>query len=173
MIDPASLSPIATIGKPIGYKGDFNVPECEFEFEPEMFVFIMADNLPVPWRITSVRPKGLGFVLHLRGVESDSAASKFTGLQIFVNSDLIEFDDESEEGIVYLSDLIGYSLVDGGVLIGTVDSIDDSTENILFRIITPSGKEILVPATDDFIDDINEDTKTIITSLPQGLIDLN
>ena len=68
--------------------------------------------------------------------------------------------------------LVGYKIYSNKSLIGTVSAVDDTTANILFSIITESGDEILIPATDDFVESIDENKREIIMSLPEGLLEI-
>ena len=72
----------------------------------------------------------------------------------------------------YLEDLIGYTIyeIPENNLIGTIVGYDDSTENFLFEVENSTGAEILIPAADDFIIEINECKKHVIMQLPIGLI---
>lgn len=82
-------------------------------------------------------------------------------------------DTDDDDGNVYLEDLIDYTIVSDHVTVGLVCDIDDSTaDNPLFVVTTATG-EILIPAAADLINDIDNENKTIIMSLPEGLINLN
>ena len=62
----------------------------------------------------------------------------------------------------------GFALYDEKAgLIGNIDSVDESTQNILFQV----GKR-LIPAAEEWITDINHKERTIQMSLPDGLLDL-
>ena len=153
MIDPATLRRIGVFGKPTGYKGDIVLMSDGIaDVGADMFVFVSEDGLPVPWHLTAVRAKGEDYVVHIKDIDSDTDA------------------DESE--LLY-TDLIGYRLLDDGEELGTITDVDDSTENVVFEVECPDGKNILVPAADDFIEEIDTTEKIIRMSLPAGLTDLN
>lgn len=73
------------------------------------------------------------------------------------------------------NDLKGYKLIDfeTGVVIGIIDRIEDSTENLLFLVTDENNEEIYIPATDDFIVEIDDESQEIKMNLPSGLIELN
>ena len=85
-------------------------------------------------------------------------------------ADFIESDGDDD--VFYLEDFIGYTIIDspGNNLIGTIVGFDDSTENFLFEVESQDGTEILIPAADDFIIEIDECKKQVIMQLPIGLI---
>ena len=55
---------------------------------------------------------------------------------------------------------------------GCIIDIDDSTANVLFVISLDNGHQVLIPAVDNFISDIDIDNKIIEFNVPQDLLDL-
>ena len=55
---------------------------------------------------------------------------------------------------------------------GEIHSVDDSTINTLFELVTPEGDDLLIPATDELISDINTEERIIEMNLPEGLLSL-
>ena len=47
-----------------------------------------------------------------------------------------------------------------------------STINTLFELVTPEGDDLLIPATDELISDINAEERIIEMNLPEGLLSL-
>lgn len=144
-------------------------------YEPEagQFIFVAVDGLEVPYRIDSLRPRGSeSCLLTLAGVDTDTVASALAGKTFSVESSLLSVDDDEPADGFYIDDLIGYSLVADGRLIGVVDDYDDSTDNVLFKVLAPDGRVLLVPAVAEMIDDVDPDTHTLVMSLPDGLLDL-
>jgi 16S rRNA processing protein RimM len=77
---------------------------------------------------------------------------------------IVEGNDDSE--------YVGYELIDNikGSL-GKVIRIEEMPASDVFIVIYKE-KEIILPITDDFIEEINETTKIIKYNAPEGLIDL-
>ena len=50
--------------------------------------------------------------------------------------------------------------------------INDLTENVLF-IVEHEGEEIMIPAADDLILDIDDENETILMDLPKGLVNFD
>ena len=70
--------------------------------------------------------------------------------------------------------LVGYTVTDSELgTIGEITDYNDSTDNLLFIVTTPDEKEVYIPVADDFINEIDQDTHTLHTTLPQGIVDLN
>ena len=54
--------------------------------------------------------------------------------------------------------------------IGDIVDIEDSTINVLFVIKKEGEDEILLPAHEDFIDDIDKEQKIMEINIPDGLL---
>ena len=79
---------------------------------------------------------------------------------------------DSDDGGMTMAQIVGFSIVDSHQAVGTITSVDDSTENILFEVLTADNRTILIPAVPEFIKDIDEEKRTITMDLPGGLLDL-
>ena len=84
-------------------------------------------------------------------------------------------DQDFTDDEVYLEELEGYAAViseEGRPEItGTITDFIDSEMNPLFRIES-AGREILIPASGDFIHEIDTATRTVTFCLPSGLLEL-
>ena len=56
-------------------------------------------------------------------------------------------------------------------LLGVISEVDQTTENVLF-VIPTKNDELLIPAGEEYIEDIDHDKKIIYVRLPEGLLDL-
>lgn len=168
MIDSASLRSAGIFGKPVGYKGSICLHTDE-DIVTDSFIFLMPDGLPVPYRVTDVRIKGEDLVVTLKGIDGEKAAANFTGKEVYTDAPPAESDDDT----IYLSDLKGFRLHNTGNELGTITYVDDSTENVLFFVETPDGKEIIVPAAEELMTDIDTKNRILTMDLPEELINLN
>ena len=160
MIDKEKLVEIGKFQKTHALKGELNaildIPE-EYVKDGNPLI-IETDGIPVPYYAESIRGKG-------------------TTSAEFVNSAILVPRDELQDyvGDVMLEDdLEGFKVIDRlEGEIGTLEFIDDTTENELMVVRTPDDEEIYIPLADEFIIDINEERREIHTSLPEGLVSLN
>lgn len=169
------LTEAGVFGKPHGIKGEIaaSIDIDGVEIAPDDFVFARIDGLDVPFRVEAVRYKGAGYLLTLKGIKDEKAAARLSGGPLYMECD-IEDSDDSESDQVYLEDLIGFTVSDRGVSIGVVEDYSEPTpHNPLFVLRRPDGTELLVPASDDLIVDIDFDNNNIDMDLPEGLVDLN
>jgi len=176
MIKKEDILPIGKLIKPHGLRG-----ELSFEFTTDIFDEIEApyficeiECIFVPFFIESYRFKNKNSgLVKFEGVDSDSDAKELSKVNIYLERTLLPagFSDEDLKGIDFYT---GYQITDqNGKIIGEIISIDDSTENILFNVQSGSGGEILIPASDDYILEVDDDGKIIRMDIPEGLLDLN
>ena len=74
------------------------------------------------------------------------------------------------DGRVYLEDLVGLEASVGDAYGGVIEEFIDG-ENPLFKAEI-GGREVWIPAVEEFITDIDEEAHTIEFDLPDGLLDL-
>ena len=68
---------------------------------------------------------------------------------------------------------IGFKMTDeNGKDIGVITDIDDNTQNWLFIVENTKGEEILIPAHEEFISEIDNENKIMKMVLPEGLTEL-
>ena len=174
MIDKEKLVEIGKFQKTHALKGELNaildIPE-EYVKDGNPLI-IETDGIPVPYYAESIRGKGTtSFLIKLEGVDSVEDAAEFVNSAILVPRD--ELQDYVGD-VMLEDDLEGFKVIDRFVgEIGTLEFIDDTTENELMVVRTPDDEEIYIPLADEFIIDINEERREIHTSLPEGLVSLN
>ena len=56
--------------------------------------------------------------------------------------------------------------------IGTITDVENSTVNTLF-IIEHEGNEVLMPAQEEFIKDMNQKERTMLVEMPEGMLNLD
>lgn len=178
MITEQQLMPIGKFLKTHALKGELNMYiDIDSDFISEGYPLVVRlDGIFVPFYVATARPKAtFTMLVRLDGVSSEEEARKFVNHEVYaLRSDLAEFlgcdEEELEEDT---GNLLGYkAFADDGTPIGTVEDIDDSTENVLL-IISRDGDTIYVPAADEFITAVDDDARTVTLSLPEGLVDLN
>lgn len=155
------------ISRKHGYKGEFNIKLESTPKNKELdHLFIEMNGGLVPFFIDHFRMKKEDIaLLKLEGVDSEGAAQKLIGKEVYLP---LEFLDKSQEN--QLRRLIGFKVIDATHgQIGKVNDILDNSAQELFQIIK-GNKEILVPITEEFIQKIADNT--IYLETPEGLIDL-
>ena len=179
MISSSHLHRIGKIVKTHGIGGEL-VAVSDFDnldsvFQPGACLIFSIDGINVPFFIDSCRRRGENSVLvTIDGIDSAEDATELTGKDIFSESLLAAMSEEDTDDIIYLDDLVGFTACNpDGSTLGTIETIDDQTENTLFIIRKPDGNTLYVPAVEDFIEDIDETRQTIVLDIPDELLTLN
>lgn len=174
MIERDSLFPIGYVTKPHGVHGEMSVTlEQDVDLAQVRCICFDMDGLFVPFFIKNCRYRGTSAqLITIDGVENETQATTFTGKQVFLLKDDVEIDSDTDidPDNIYLEDLIGFKLMDSdSTVVGTVNGYDDSTENVLFNVENENGQQLLVPAADDLIINIDINNRNITMNLPTGL----
>lgn len=140
------------------------------------YFVIELDGIFVPFFLEYFRFKsGSSILFKFEDIDSQEQADSFCGQklyfdrQCFTKKEAKEYDEIIDEEM----GLIGYVVIDkrhGGL--GPIVSIDSQTANVLF-IIDHKGEELMVPAAEDLIIEIDDEAKTILMDLPEGLVDID
>lgn len=172
MISPQEIIQVGRTQKPYGIKGEINIIFINAEYAEldSEYCFLMIENIPVPFFIedftfsTDVTAR-----VKFENIIDEKDASKYTNLDVYMPRETVKQLEGSETS--GWSIFIGFKVVGGdGEFIGIISSVDESTINTLF-ILHNGEKEILIPATEDFITAIDEEEKTIDMNLPEGLLE--
>ena len=170
MILPEDVYPIGRLGKAHGVKGEvtFHFDDDVFDRVDADYLILEVDGILVPFFFEEYRFKNdTTAIVKLEGIDTQERARELTGCEVFFPRDLADNDDSDQLSFAFL---IGFTIVDAtsGQAIGQVDSIDDSTANILFCLEDGT----LIPASNDLITSIDTDQRTILMQLPEGLLTL-
>ena len=166
------MEAVAKISKIFGTDGGvllnlYNTFPDGFDRETDP-LFVVVDNLYVPLWCERFEPHGAGGAFAIfADIDSEERVGEFVGRQLFVRSGE-EADDGSDE--FFLEDLIGFG-VETGPGRGRIVDFYDSEANPLFGIEL-DGREVLVPAAEEFIAGIDFERKVIKMVLPEGLTEL-
>lgn len=174
MIKESDVFKIGKFLKPHGVRG-----EIAFAFDNDVFdrvdcpyLICRIDGIFTPFFIEEYRFKGKDTALiTFDGVDSEVKANRFSGVDVYFPRKYYE-DDATEDEIEYSWNFfIGFTVIDKikGQL-GVIEDIDEKTINTLF-LIQDGDMEYIIPATEDFISQIDAKNKILYVELPEGLID--
>lgn len=134
------------------------------EADPE-FLMLRINRIFVPFRLDDWREKNAeAYILTLHDIDTEDKAAALVGTEVWMRrADITEHEGEA----LTMQDLIGFSVIDVNAgPIGIIEDVDESTINTLFLL--DSGA--VIPAHDDFVEDINYGTRQLFLNLPEGLI---
>ena len=164
---------IGRLGKTHGVKGEltFHFTDDVFDRVEADYVFVETEGLLVPFFFDEYRFRNEETALvKFEGIDDATRAAQLTGCDVFFPRELTD----SGDGELTWTEIVGFTIADSisGQTVGEVTGVDLSTINTLFEVVTPEGTSLLVPATDDFIDDIDREQRLITMRLPEGLLEL-
>jgi 16S rRNA processing protein RimM len=170
-IDRKDFLLIGSVSRIHGTKGELKVRVEHAEdivlLSPEKeWAFLEIRNKPVPFFIEAFKPtmEGEG-ILSLRNVNTVEEAEALAGLNI------LGLEKDLSEGGKPGKDLTGFMLVDKELgELGKIKGFEELPGQLLF-MLDYNGKEILIPAVEDFITGINRKKKVVNLDLPEGLLD--
>ena len=174
MIRESDLIEIGKILKPHGVKGEltvlFNKPEYT-DIDTD-FYFLFLDGVHIPFYVEESRINSDSSArVKFEGIDFIEKASTYSDTLLFLSKELIKDEDNENTFSSEWDQFIGYMIFDEqSSMIGTIKEVDSATINVLF-IVTNNNEEFLIPATTDFIINIDFDNKELYMSLPEGLLD--
>ena len=174
MIRKEEVYKIGRIGKPHGVKGEvtFHFVDDVFDRVDADFLILSVDYILVPFYMEEYRFRTDETALvKFCDIDTQEQARELTHCDVFFLRSMT--DDDSDEGLSW-AQITGFSLLNAatGKTVGTIRSVDDSTLNILFEIETPDGNDILVPAHEELIEQVDGQKRQIVVRLPEGLLEL-
>lgn len=104
------------------------------------------------------------FIVKLKDYNNINNVLKFKGKSIYISDEnLIDFEDE-----YYHIDLIGMQVFENSTLIGKLVNIDSYDANDVYTVRT-KDRDILIPAVDEFILNIDVNNNRIDVKLIEGM----
>ena len=171
MIRKEEVYKIGVINKPHGVKG-----EVSFTFTDDIFdrvdcdyLILLMDGILVPFFIEEYRFRSDNSALvKFEDVDTAEKARMFTNVEVFFPMKYVEEQDE----VTSWNYFVGFEVndVNYGIL-GRIVDVDDATINVLFVIEKEDGSEILLPAHEEFILDIDHKKKCVKVDIPEGLLE--
>lgn len=140
-------------------------------FDTDMPLLVTIDGLEVPLYCERFERRGAtGATATFADFDTDRRAQELVGLEFRMA------DDETEDDEFYLEDLIGFAVEaeeagSGKKVSGTLTDYYDSDTNPLFELEI-DGRQVLVPAVEEFLAHIDFEGRRIHLVLPEGLLDL-
>ena len=173
MIKIEDVYRIGLINKPHGVHGEllFTFDDDIFDRMEADYIICMMDGILVPFFFESYRFRSDSTALiKLEGIDTEQQARRMTNVEVFFPKEHVE---ELEDNELTWSYFVGFLIKDVNEgEIGKVIDVDASTINTLF-VVDHNDTEVLIPAQEDFIVDLDRGKRVITMQIPAGLLDLN
>ncbi|HIX27735.1 MAG TPA: ribosome maturation factor RimM [Candidatus Barnesiella excrementigallinarum] len=172
MIEREELIKIGRFNKPHGVKGElsFTFTDDVFDRTDCPYIVCEIEGIFVPFFIEEYRFKNdTTALMKLEDVDDEESARAFSLLDVYFPKSYYRESDEEEAPGDYF---IGFTVIDNEMgELGKITSVDDTTENVLFEV-DHNGRELLIPAVDEFVNEIDEENRRLYMNIPEGLLDL-
>lgn len=156
------------INKTHGVNGELNCNISADTIDMAEYVVLDMEGIFVPFFVSNIRVKSSNSVLlTLEDIEDETEARKLIGKDIYLPIALM-----GEEDMLSYEYFVGFTVVNAQEKIGEISFVDDQTVNILFGITTEEA-DILLPAVEDFIEEVDNENKILYTNYPLELLELN
>lgn len=174
MISDSDVYKIGTLTRTHGIRG-----EVAFQFTDDVwdrvdadYLFLRLDGLLVPFFLEEWRFRSdSAALLKFEDVDDAVAASRLVGADVCFSKELTPSDVDEED--LTWKHFIGFEVFQEEQKLGTVSSVLDQTANVLLVIETPEGKELLIPAHENFILKADYCQRLLLVDIPEELLTLN
>ena len=168
-MDESSLVPVGKVVKTHGVRGALKVRpygETLGEMGAGEKLFFTEDGAQLHLTLVSLRAQKKGWIAEFEEIETFDRAQALTGKEIFIDKDRLP---SLSEGEYYHFQLIGLSVeTKEGELLGTLSAIFETPGNDVY-VVESGEKELLIPAIEDVIREVDLQRKKLIVDLPEGL----
>ena len=167
MIKEDEVYKIGRIGKPHGISGEVTLRFSDDVFDrvDADYLVLMVDGILVPFFIEEYRFRSDEVALvKFEDIDTKDRASELTGCDVFFPRHLADAGDD----VLTWSQIVGYDIVDvlSDKTIGRIEAVDETTINTLLEL----SDGTLIPAADEFIEDIYHEERKLMMRLPEGLV---
>ena len=167
MIKEDEVYKIGRIGKPHGISGEVTLRFSDDVFDrvDADYLVLMVDGILVPFFIEEYRFRSDEVALvKFEAIDTKDRASELTGCDVFFPRHLADAGDD----VLTWSQIVGYDIVDvlSDKTIGRIEAVDETTINTLLEL----SDGTLIPAADEFIEDIDHEERKLMMRLPEGLV---
>ena len=131
-------------------------------------IYIEKNNTQKEYEIEEVKYHKDMVLIKFKGVDTVEQAELLRNAYLTISRDSAE---KLEEGRYYIVDMLGLEVyTDEQVLLGTLDDIFNTGSNDIYVVKDKQGKQILLPAIQDVIKQIDMENRKMIVHLLPGLV---
>ena len=137
-------------------------------FDELKTVYVEKNGNQTEYEIEEVKYHKDMVLIKFKGIDKVEQAEMLRNSYLTVSRESVE---KLEEGRYYIVDLLGLEVyTDEQILLGTLEDIFNTGSNDIYVVKDKQGKQILLPAIQDVIKQIDIENKKIIVHLLPGLI---
>ena len=137
-------------------------------FDELKTVYVEKNGKQTEYEVEEVKYHKDMVLIKFKGIDKVEQAEMLRNSYLTVSRNSVE---KLEEGRYYIVDLLGLEVyTDEQVLLGTLEDIFNTGSNDIYVVKDKQGKQILLPAIQDVVKQIDIENKKIIVHLLPGLI---
>jgi 16S rRNA processing protein RimM len=165
---------LGKIKKTSGYQGNlvffFDVDDIS-HYKGLEAVFVELHGELIPFAISHISfKKDHTAIVKLEEVSEEDSAKALAGCSIYLP---LAFLPKLTGNKFYFHEISGFTVIDENYgKVGTVQGVADQGSQAVMMIKHSSGKEVLMPVTDEIIKKIDRRQKNITVNTPEGLIEI-
>jgi 16S rRNA processing protein RimM len=127
-------------------------------------IFVMKKSGLVEYEIESASEHKKCALVKLKGVDDMDAALLLKNKVVYADREFIPLD----EGSAFIADMIGLDVFRSGnnEKLGTLADVFESVASDIYIVKTEDGREVMVPAVDEFIDEIDVERGIWLSPIP-------
>jgi 16S rRNA processing protein RimM len=128
---------------------------------------VLVGDAHAPMKLAGVRGHNRELIVRLEGISTPEDVARLRNALVFVlASDLPRLP----KGEYYHHQLLGLTIVnEAQAVLGMLDSILETGANDVYVVKTPEGKELLLPAVDDVILEVDLTRRQMVVRPPEWL----
>jgi 16S rRNA processing protein RimM len=162
---------IGKFRRPHGIRGEIvmtvltDFPEL---ISPGKKVFVGEQHYP--YLVKTTRWHGADLLVSLEELPDRTAVEIFRNIMVYMKAEDIP---DLPEGDYYIHQLVGLEVItDQDQILGTIKEIIITGANDVYLIESAQGEEILIPAIDQVVLDINQEEGKVLVHIIPGLLDI-
>jgi 16S rRNA processing protein RimM len=162
---------IGKFRKPHGIRGEIRMTVLtDFTDLLKTDLTIYVGDRHKPYTIKSLRWHGGDLLVSLVELPDRTAVEIFRNIMVYMKA---EDTPELTKGDYYLHQLVGLEVItDQDQKLGTIKEIILTGANDVYLVDTSSGKDILLPAIDEVVLEINQEEGYVLVHIIPGLLDI-
>lgn len=169
-VRPAEFVAVGRVVRPHGVRGNLLVEAIsDLIHSLEQGVEVHLGDSERKTRVKYLRSHQNRYLLAVEGVHDRSEAEQYRGAEVLLSGQKTE---DLPEGTYYHWQIVGLNVIsDEGESLGTISRILETGANDVYVVEKEGAKELLLPAIDSVIVEVDLEQETLVVRLLPGLRD--
>lgn len=140
------------------------------DFEDIEYVYVKRKTGDEKLHISSIKYQKNNLIIKFSEIKDINEAEKYKNQILYVEREMM---GELPDGVYYIADLIGSSVIDeNGEEIGVIADVFNTGANDIYDVKREGKKNLLIPVIDDVVKEIDIENKVIRIEMMEGLDEL-